>query len=177
MPLLPTFMIAHCRRGNSEIGQLRTQHQTDVGDCENIKWPTTWCCVNVPMSSKRDVDNYEGTWCSRVVLEVLRQAARKGSGFNVIVTEGRPDNTGLTMARALDAAGIPATLVLDSGAAYCLDRCATSCSVCRPLKAQACCIHFFPLVRLPCKTDPVTWSGGISLTRWSLAVVGPGCTG
>lgn len=59
---------------------------------------------------------------SRVVLEVLRQAARRGSRFSVIVTEGRPDNTGLNMARALDDVSVPATLVLDSGAAYCLDR-------------------------------------------------------
>jgi translation initiation factor eIF-2B subunit alpha len=53
---------------------------------------------------------------------VLRQAARRGSRFSIIVTEGRPDNTGLNMARALDGVGIPTTLVLDSGAAYCLDR-------------------------------------------------------
>lgn len=59
---------------------------------------------------------------SRVVLEVLKQAATRGSRFSIIVTEGRPDNTGLNMARALDGVGIPTTLVLDSGAAYCLDR-------------------------------------------------------
>lgn len=42
--------------------------------------------------------------------------------FSVIVTEGRPDGTGETMARQLDALGVPVTLVLDSGVAYALER-------------------------------------------------------
>jgi translation initiation factor 2B subunit (eIF-2B alpha/beta/delta family) len=42
--------------------------------------------------------------------------------FSVIVTEGRPDGTGQTMARALDALKLPVTLVLDSGVAYALER-------------------------------------------------------
>lgn len=42
----------------------------------------------------------------------------------MVVTEGRPDSTGLKMARALDELGIPTTLVLDSGVAYALERCA-----------------------------------------------------
>lgn len=42
--------------------------------------------------------------------------------FSVVVTEGRPDNTGIQMARALDALGVPVTMVLDSGVAYALER-------------------------------------------------------
>eukprot|EP00775_Hariotina_reticulata_P010168 gene10170-10328_t len=42
--------------------------------------------------------------------------------FSVVVTEGRPDGTGQTMARALDALGVPVTLVLDCGVAYALER-------------------------------------------------------
>lgn len=64
--------------------------------------------------------------CSRVVLELLRTAVRQGVRFDAVVTEGRPDDTGLAMARALDDAGVPVTLVLDSGAAYCLDRCCSA---------------------------------------------------
>jgi translation initiation factor 2B subunit (eIF-2B alpha/beta/delta family) len=35
----------------------------------------------------------------------------------------QPDETGLAMARALDNMGVPVTMVLDSGAAYCMERC------------------------------------------------------
>jgi hypothetical protein len=49
--------------------------------------------------------------------------APQGSHFSVIVTEGRPDNTGLTMAKALTDMGVPVTLVLDSGVAYAMERC------------------------------------------------------
>mmetsp|Transcript_6725 Transcript_6725/g.18001 ORF Transcript_6725/g.18001 Transcript_6725/m.18001 type:complete len:340 (+) Transcript_6725:108-1127(+) len=59
---------------------------------------------------------------SRVVLTLLKRAVAQGTHFNVVVTEGRPDGTGLQMAKALDEAGIPATLVLDSGVAYMLER-------------------------------------------------------
>ena len=41
---------------------------------------------------------------------------------SVVVTEGRPDGTGLRMARALDELGIPTTMVLDSGVAYTLEK-------------------------------------------------------
>jgi hypothetical protein len=48
----------------------------------------------------------------------------QGLQFSVIVTEGRPDGTGLAMARKLDGQGIPVTLVLDSAAASIMhDRC------------------------------------------------------
>lgn len=59
---------------------------------------------------------------SRVVLSVLRKAAASGRQFHVIVTEGRPDETGLTMARALEDLKISVTVVLDSGVGYCMER-------------------------------------------------------
>ena len=40
----------------------------------------------------------------------------------MIVTEGRPDATGVKMTRALDEMGVPTTLVLDSGVAYSMER-------------------------------------------------------
>lgn len=40
-----------------------------------------------------------------------------------MVTEGRPDDTGVAMAKALDELGIPVTLILDSAVAYSLERC------------------------------------------------------
>lgn len=46
----------------------------------------------------------------------------QGTNFSVIVTEGRPDATGLKTVKALDEMGIPTTLILDSGAAYAMDR-------------------------------------------------------
>lgn len=43
---------------------------------------------------------------------------KQGVQFSVVITEGRPDETGRTMARALDEQGIPVTAILDSGVAY-----------------------------------------------------------
>jgi Initiation factor 2 subunit family len=68
-----------------------------------------------------------------VALALLQRAAQQGVRFSVIVTEGRPDETGLSMARALDELHVPVTLVLDSGAAYILERCALA-----PLPAGCC---------------------------------------
>jgi len=59
---------------------------------------------------------------SRVVMALLQRAVAQGTKFSVIVTEGRPDGTGLQTARALDELGIPTTLILDSGAAYAMDK-------------------------------------------------------
>lgn len=59
---------------------------------------------------------------SRVVLAILQRAVAQGSHFSVVVAEGRPDGTGITMAKALDEMGIPVTLVLDSGVAYVMER-------------------------------------------------------
>ncbi|KAI8463744.1 MAG: eukaryotic initiation factor [Monoraphidium minutum] len=59
---------------------------------------------------------------SRVVLALLQRAVSQGLNFSVVVTEGRPDGTGQSMARALAELGVPVTLVLDSGVAYALER-------------------------------------------------------
>ncbi|GLC44470.1 hypothetical protein PLESTF_000556900 [Pleodorina starrii] len=59
---------------------------------------------------------------SRVVLRLLQQAFSSGLQFSVIVTEGRPDGTGIIMAKKLDTENIPVTLVLDSCVAYIMDR-------------------------------------------------------
>eukprot|EP00891_Asterochloris_glomerata_P008838 jgi/Astpho2/8838/fgenesh1_pm.00129_%23_8_t len=58
---------------------------------------------------------------SRVALALLRKCAKSGIDFSVVVTEGRPDETGLTMARQLDELKVPVTMVLDSGVSYALE--------------------------------------------------------
>ena len=57
---------------------------------------------------------------SRVVLALLRRAASRGHQFSVVVTEGRPDEAGLKMARALSESGIPVTVIIDSAVAWSL---------------------------------------------------------
>lgn len=59
---------------------------------------------------------------SRVALAVLRRAAASGTRFSVIVTEGRPDETGLAMARALSESRTPVTVILDAGVGYVMER-------------------------------------------------------
>jgi hypothetical protein len=46
----------------------------------------------------------------------------QGRQFRVVLTEGRPDETGLIMARVLDDLKIPVSVVLDSGVAYVMER-------------------------------------------------------
>ena len=46
----------------------------------------------------------------------------QGQQFSVVVTEGRPDETGFTMARVLDELKIPVTVVLDSGIGYVMEK-------------------------------------------------------
>ncbi|KAK9814315.1 hypothetical protein WJX72_003908 [[Myrmecia] bisecta] len=58
---------------------------------------------------------------SRVVLALLRRAVAQGVQFSVVVTEGRPDGTGLTMARALDEMHVPVVAILDSAVAFALE--------------------------------------------------------
>lgn len=61
---------------------------------------------------------------SRVVVELLVEAARAGARFSVVVAEGRPDAGGARMARDLaEKAGVPATVVLDSAVANVMERC------------------------------------------------------
>eukprot|EP00873_Tetraselmis_striata_P021857 jgi/Tetstr1/442121/TSEL_030276.t1 len=59
---------------------------------------------------------------SRVVFTLLQRCVSKGTQFSVIVTEGRPDSTGINMARQLEKLGVPVTIVLDSGVAYIMER-------------------------------------------------------
>lgn len=60
---------------------------------------------------------------SRVVVMLLKRAAATGMHFNVYCTEGRPDSTGITAARVLKDLSIPVTVILDSAAAFILERC------------------------------------------------------
>ena len=48
--------------------------------------------------------------------------APQGKQFSVIVTEGRPDETGLTMARVLEEMRVPTTVILDCAVAYAMER-------------------------------------------------------
>lgn len=48
-------------------------------------------------------------------------AALQGAQFSVVLTEGRPDGTGLQMASALTDLNIPVIVILDSGVAYAMD--------------------------------------------------------
>ena len=60
--------------------------------------------------------------CSRVVLELLRTAARDPNRqFSVIVTEGRPDGAGAKTARALAEVGVPVTIILDSAVGHAME--------------------------------------------------------
>ena len=59
---------------------------------------------------------------SRVVLAILKRAVADGTHFSVIVTEGRPTESGIKMAKALLVAGIPTTVIMDAGVAHCMER-------------------------------------------------------
>jgi translation initiation factor eIF-2B subunit alpha len=50
---------------------------------------------------------------SRCVLRLLRRARDAGRRFSVIVTEGRPDGSGITMAKELKALDLPVSIILD----------------------------------------------------------------
>lgn len=45
----------------------------------------------------------------------------QGIQFSVVITEGRPDETGLTMAQALDNMRVPTIAILDCAVAYALE--------------------------------------------------------
>ncbi len=63
----------------------------------------------------------------------------QGMQFSVVVTEGRPDETGLAMARALDELGVPVQAILDSAVAFALEvlRCALRASSARAQRMQS----------------------------------------
>ncbi|KAF8212265.1 nagb/rpia/CoA transferase-like protein [Mycena galopus ATCC 62051] len=59
---------------------------------------------------------------SRVVMETLLLAHRRGKRISVFVTEARPRGLGVKTADALTAAGIPCTVILDSAVAYAMEK-------------------------------------------------------
>uniref|UniRef100_A0A0R3RJQ8 Translation initiation factor eIF2B subunit alpha n=1 Tax=Elaeophora elaphi TaxID=1147741 RepID=A0A0R3RJQ8_9BILA len=58
---------------------------------------------------------------SKVVLEVLLNAGRRGVNAHVFVTESCPDKSGKIMIKALEDAGIQCTLILDAGVGYIME--------------------------------------------------------
>lgn len=59
---------------------------------------------------------------SRVVLNLLSQAAQMKKRFTVFVTESCPDKSGRSMAEALKESGIPVTVILDAAAGYVMEK-------------------------------------------------------
>ncbi|XP_072929303.1 translation initiation factor eIF2B subunit alpha [Epargyreus clarus] len=58
---------------------------------------------------------------SRAVLQAMLEAAKTNTRFQVYVTMSCPDNSGEAMHKQLEAAGVDATLVLDSAVGYILE--------------------------------------------------------
>ena len=59
----------------------------------------------------------------------------QGIQFSVVLTEGRPDETGLSMAKALDDMHVPVIAILDSAVAYALE----ALRYWLPRKSHMCC--------------------------------------
>jgi len=59
---------------------------------------------------------------SRVVMLLLRHAAKQHKRFSVYVTESRPKRSGLRAVQELREAGIPATIIMDTAVAYIMDK-------------------------------------------------------
>ncbi|CAH2085653.1 unnamed protein product [Euphydryas editha] len=59
---------------------------------------------------------------SRVVLQAMLEAAKANKRFEVFVTMSCPDNSGVRMHKELVAAGIEATLILDSAVGYIMEQ-------------------------------------------------------
>lgn len=55
---------------------------------------------------------------SRVVMQILLAAARRGNSISVIVTESRPSGLGLKTYHELTQAGIPTKVIGDAATAY-----------------------------------------------------------
>ncbi|CAN6933219.1 unnamed protein product [Brassica oleracea] len=58
---------------------------------------------------------------SRVVFEILKTAAQTKKLFRVLCTEGRPDKTGVLLAKELAKLDVPVKLLIDSAVVYCMD--------------------------------------------------------
>ncbi|KAL5017493.1 hypothetical protein ScPMuIL_007082 [Solemya velum] len=59
---------------------------------------------------------------SRVVLEVLKEAAKAKKRFNVYITESLPDKSGHQACEEMEQLGIPTTLVLDASVGYVMEK-------------------------------------------------------
>ncbi|GAU89687.1 hypothetical protein RvY_02206 [Ramazzottius varieornatus] len=59
---------------------------------------------------------------SRVVLQALVQARTHGKRFEVFVTEGGSDKTGVEMQKSLTEVGIPATVIIDAAVGYIMEK-------------------------------------------------------
>ncbi|XP_064612849.1 translation initiation factor eIF2B subunit alpha-like [Liolophura sinensis] len=59
---------------------------------------------------------------SRVVLHVLKEAAKAKKRFNVFVMESQPDKSGHLTCKELTALGIPCTVILDSAVGYVMEK-------------------------------------------------------
>ncbi|XP_033747563.1 translation initiation factor eIF-2B subunit alpha-like [Pecten maximus] len=59
---------------------------------------------------------------SRVVLQVLKEAAEAKKRFNVFITESLPDNSGREVSKELTDMGIPTTVVLDAAVGYVMEK-------------------------------------------------------
>lgn len=67
---------------------------------------------------------YTGHWQACRGSQSKREAGTvymQGIQFSVVLTEGRPDETGLSMAKALDDMHVPVIAILDSAVAYALE--------------------------------------------------------
>lgn len=59
---------------------------------------------------------------SKVVLQILREAAKQNKHFTVYITESHPEKEGLDMHRSLVEANIPSTVIIDSAVGYIMER-------------------------------------------------------
>ncbi|XP_041349691.1 translation initiation factor eIF-2B subunit alpha-like [Gigantopelta aegis] len=59
---------------------------------------------------------------SRVVLQILKEAAEAKKRFKVYVTESMPDKSGCQTCKELSALGIPTTVVLDAAVGYVMEK-------------------------------------------------------
>ncbi|KXJ29025.1 translation initiation factor eIF-2B subunit alpha [Exaiptasia diaphana] len=59
---------------------------------------------------------------SRVVIEILKSAAKQKKRFNVFITESAPDKSGHLMHDQLEECGIPSTVILDTAVGYIIEK-------------------------------------------------------
>lgn len=99
-----------------------SQHQRSSPTC--VLRTTHGVCA--PMGSIYSVPRCIDAAAPHVLLRTSPGVRAQGIQFSVVITEGRPDETGLTMAQALDNMRVPTIAILDSAVAYALEafRCA-----------------------------------------------------